>query len=205
MDMENDIANLKDLISSELKLLHDIFGWFTEEELKETPRRITNFYLDYANKSNGSFNFTTFPVIGKSNLITIKNIEFYSLCGHHKLPFFGNVGIAYLPWDQVDGGVYGGVSKFPRAVEKFANKPQTQEVMTEELTEFLWNKLGSTIQPHPKFLFVQINNVKHLCTMMRGVKQHEPQMGTNGMRWDNDILTNEDVQSLKEEAMGELK
>ena len=76
--------------------------------------------------------------------------------------------------------------------------------MTEELAEYLWNKLGTKKQPHPKFLFVQVSETKHLCTMMRGVKQHEPEMGTNGMRWDSSLSLT-DLTSFKTEAMEELR
>lgn len=196
--MAGNLLQLRELLNEQVSLLHKLYGWFDEEELAETPRRIFKFYEDFGKKSTADFNFTTFSVHGKSNLITIKNIEFYSICAHHLLPFFGKIGIAYLSWDEKDKGVYAGVSKFGRAVEKFASKPQTQEIMTEELTEYLWTQL------HPKFLFLQVSNAKHLCMIMRGIKQHEPKMGTNGIRWDESIDSSY-RQSLKEEAINELK
>ncbi len=210
----HDYYLLKNKISEVLQELHRQFQWFNEEELEETPRRLTQFYIDWAKKSHADFKFTTFPVRGKASLITIKNLEFASVCGHHVLPFTGKVSIAYLPFDEDMGGVYGGLSKFARAVEKFTRKPQTQEVMTQELTDYLWNHLGysntngdehlkedSEFVANPKFLFVLVKDATHTCTTIRGPEQHNPEMGTDGMRWDSNYLSAEDVKSLREEAM----
>ena len=204
-----DFLEIKNQMEKLVSTLHNEFGWFNEEELRETPRRVAQFYLDWYSKSSKEFNFTTFPVKGKASLITIKNLEFASVCGHHILPFTGKISIAYLPWDEQQHGVYGGISKFARTVEKFSRKPQTQELMTEEITDFLWSNLGdknSTIERyrHPRFLFVQVSEATHTCTTIRGAEQHHPVMGTNGMRWA-DTMTQQEVESLRQEAMMELK
>ncbi len=204
--MENLIQEkLRELVYQ----LHKEYGWFNEEELSETPRRVAKFYFDWHTKSSKNFNFTTFPVKGKASLITFKNLEFASVCGHHILPFTGKISIAYLPWDEKEHGVYAGISKFARTVEKFSRKPQTQEIMTEEITNFLWDNLGdqTTADPkfhHPRFLFVQVSEATHTCTTIRGAEQHRPLMGTNGMRW-NETMSQQEVESLRQEAMMELR
>lgn len=181
-------------IAEVIEELHQQFGWFNEEELTETPRRINRFYTDWADVSTKDFKFTTFPVKGKAALITIKNMEFASICAHHLLPFTGKVSVAYLPYDD---GVYAGLSKFARAVDKVSHKPQTQEIMTEELTEYLWRNLNK-----PKFLLVMVYDAVHTCTTIRGPEQNHPEMGTDGMRWSG--ITESIVKSLREEAMNIL-
>ena len=130
--------------------------------LKETPRRfanaltfLTSGYLINTQKLVGSAIFD-----GPSGeLVLIKDIEFYSLCEHHLLPFFGKAHVAYIP----DGRVIG-LSKIPRIVDAFARRLQVQERLTQEIAEEIERILN------PKGVAVIIE-ASHLCMMMRGVSK----------------------------------
>ena len=94
-------------------------------------------------------------------MVVVKDIEFYSMCEHHLLPFFGIMHVAYLPKDKVIG-----LSKIPRIVDMYARRLQVQERLTHEVAETLQNVL------QPKGVGV-ICEARHFCMMMRGVeKQH---------------------------------
>jgi len=94
-------------------------------------------------------------------MVVVKDIEFYSMCEHHLLPFFGTMHVAYLPKDKVIG-----LSKIPRIVDMFARRLQVQERLTHEVAETINRVL------QPKGVGV-ICEARHFCMMMRGVeKQH---------------------------------
>jgi GTP cyclohydrolase IA len=94
-------------------------------------------------------------------MVVVKNIEFFSMCEHHMLPFFGRVHIAYLPKDKVIG-----LSKLPRIVDMFARRLQLQERMTQEIAE----AISKVVSPRGVGVLCE---AQHFCMMMRGVeKQH---------------------------------
>ncbi|HUQ95864.1 MAG TPA: GTP cyclohydrolase I FolE [Bryobacteraceae bacterium] len=94
-------------------------------------------------------------------MVVVRDIEFYSLCEHHMLPFFGKMHVAYLPKDKVIG-----LSKIPRVVDMFARRLQVQERLTQEVAETLMKILD------PRGVAV-VCDARHFCMMMRGVeKQH---------------------------------
>jgi GTP cyclohydrolase IA len=94
-------------------------------------------------------------------MVIVKDIEFFSLCEHHLLPFFGKIHVAYLPKDKVIG-----LSKIPRIVNMFARRMQLQERLTQQVAE----AVESAISPRGVAVMVE---ARHFCMMMRGVeKQH---------------------------------
>jgi GTP cyclohydrolase I len=104
------------------------------------------------------------------NMIIVKDIEMYSLCEHHLLPFFGKVHVAYIPDRRIVG-----LSKVSRVVDVFARRLQVQERMTEQIAEALWAVL------EPLGVGV-ICEASHLCTMMRGVEKQNSKAITSAVR-----------------------
>jgi GTP cyclohydrolase I len=104
------------------------------------------------------------------NMVLVKDIEMYSMCEHHLLPFFGKVHVAYIP----DGRIMG-LSKTARLVEVFSRRFQVQERLTEQLAQAIWD----TIQPQGVAVVVE---AYHLCMMMRGVQKQNSKTLTSAMR-----------------------
>lgn len=104
------------------------------------------------------------------NMVVVRDIEMYSLCEHHMLPFFGKVHIAYIP----DGKIVG-LSKLPRLVEVFARRLQVQERLTEQVAE----AIEEVLQPRGVGVVVE---AVHLCMMMRGVEKQNSKTITSALR-----------------------
>jgi len=104
------------------------------------------------------------------DMVIVRDIEFYSLCEHHMLPFIGRAHVAYLPKGQVIG-----LSKIPRIVDMFSRRLQIQEKMTSQIAKFLDTLL------EPVGVAVVMEAV-HLCGMIRGVRKHDARMTTSCMR-----------------------
>ena len=104
------------------------------------------------------------------NMVLVRNIEMYSLCEHHLLPFFGKVHVAYIPSDRIVG-----LSKTARIVNVFARRLQVQERLTEQIAQGLWD----VVRPQGVGVIVEAH---HLCMMMRGVEQQNSSTLTSAMR-----------------------
>src|SRR5512146_2541624 len=104
------------------------------------------------------------------SMILVRDIELYSLCEHHLLPFYGRAHVAYIP----DGRIVG-LSKLPRIVEVFARRLQVQERLTDQIADALEDVL------HPKGVAVIIE-ARHLCMMMRGVEKQNSRTVTSALR-----------------------
>lgn len=104
------------------------------------------------------------------DMVLIKDIELYSLCEHHMLPFFGKVHIAYIP-----NGKIVGLSKIPRIVDVFARRLQVQERLTHDILECI----NDTLQPKGVAIVIE---AQHMCMMMRGVQKQNSATTTSGFR-----------------------
>ncbi len=105
-----------------------------------------------------------------TNMVLVRDIEFYSLCEHHMLPFFGQVHVAYIP-----NGKIVGLSKLPRLIEVFARRLQVQERLTEEIAD----AIERTLQPKGVGVVIE---AAHLCMMMRGVEKQSSKTITSALR-----------------------
>jgi len=160
-------------IRSAIEQLLRAFGEDPEREgLQRTPQRVANMYGEllagYRIDPVAMVNDALFDV-KYDEMVLVRNIEFYSLCEHHMLPFIGRAHVAYLPRERVVG-----LSKIPRIVDMFARRLQVQERMTRQIAEFVDKLL------HPLGVAVVIEGL-HLCATMRGVKKHDARMTTSTM------------------------
>jgi GTP cyclohydrolase I len=140
--------------------------------LRETPRRVEQslrfLTSGYTADINGIINDALFPV-EYNEMVIVRDIDFYSLCEHHLLPFFGKCHIAYIP----DGKVVG-LSKIPRLVDVFARRLQVQERLTSQIAETLRSQVG------PLGVAV-VMEATHLCMAMRGVEKQNSCTVTSAM------------------------
>jgi GTP cyclohydrolase I len=128
----------------------------TREGLKDTPERIANMYEEifggYESDSELSVQFSE-----DSDVVVARNIQFYSMCEHHMLPFFGKIHIAYSP----NGRVFG-ISKLVRLVEKYSKRLQIQERLTKNIADELFAQGVKGV--------VVLADAEHFCMKMRGVR-----------------------------------
>jgi GTP cyclohydrolase I len=142
------------------------------EGLKNTPERVGRMYTEllfgYRVNPESMINGAIFDVT-YDEMVIVRDIEFYSLCEHHMLPFLGRAHVAYIPSGKVVG-----LSKIPRIVDMFARRLQVQERMTRQIADFIRDLL------HPHGVAVVVEAM-HLCSMMRGVMKHDARMTTSAM------------------------
>jgi GTP cyclohydrolase I len=142
------------------------------EGLLKTPERVAKALAflthGYRTKLGAVINQALFTQT-TSSMVIVKDIEVYSLCEHHMLPFFGRCHIGYIP----DGKVFG-VSKLARLVDMFARRLQLQERLTEEISQVVMEEVGA------KGVGVMIE-ARHLCMMMRGVEKQNSTMVTSSV------------------------
>jgi GTP cyclohydrolase IA len=157
--------------------------------LLKTPERVENS-LKWLTRG---YDLSVEAVIGDAifdedhhNMVMVRDIEMYSLCEHHILPFFGKVHIAYIP-----NGKIVGLSKLPRVVEVFARRLQVQERMTEQIAAALMEVL----EPHGVGVVIE---AAHLCMMMRGVEKQNSKTVTSAVKgvFREDLRTREEFLRL---------
>lgn len=143
------------------------------EGLKDTPRRVEESYKfltrGYHQNIDEVLNDAYFQA-EDNHMVIVKDIELYSLCEHHMLPFIGKCHIGYIPSDKVIG-----VSKLARVVDMYARRLQIQERLTHQIADVLMNKVGA------QGVGVVIE-AQHLCMMMRGVEKQNSKMITSDMQ-----------------------
>jgi GTP cyclohydrolase I len=143
------------------------------EGLKRTPERVAKSLAfltrGYGMKPEDVINGALFEE-GHQNMILVKDIEMYSLCEHHMLPFFGKVHVAYIPNGRILG-----LSKISRLVEIYARRLQVQERITDQIAQAIWER----VEPEGVGVVVE---AYHLCMMMRGVQKQNSKTITSAMR-----------------------
>lgn len=136
----------------------------TREGLRDTPRRIADMYKEIFSGYD-SLSELEVQFCEDSDVVVARDIQFYSMCEHHMLPFFGKVHIAYSP----NGRVFG-ISKLVRVVEKYAKRLQIQERLTKCIADELY---AQGVQGVAVFA-----DAEHLCMRMRGVRNHTKMTST---------------------------
>lgn len=185
--MENDLDNNNDImdemapsqdmdldvIETAVKQMLIAFGENPSRKgLERTPERVANMYTELL----AGYRVNPLKIVKDAlfevtydEMVIVRDIEFYSMCEHHMLPFMGRVHVAYLPNGRVLG-----LSKIPRIVDVYARRLQVQERMTRQIADFINDALM------PKGVGVVVEGL-HMCTMMRGVKKHDARMTTSAV------------------------
>ena len=142
------------------------------EGLLETPKRVARAYRElvsgHTTDPKQLLNNAIFD-IEYDDLVVVNDIEFYSLCEHHLLPFAGHAHVAYIPNKKIVG-----LSKIPRIIDMFSRRLQMQERLTRQIAEFLDEIL------EPRGVAVVMTG-QHMCSMIRGVKKHDSNLTTSAM------------------------
>ncbi|MEK6755250.1 MAG: GTP cyclohydrolase I FolE [Bacteroidota bacterium] len=165
------------------------------EGLVKTPARVARMYefltKGYHEEVNEVLNGAVFAE-KYNEMVIVKDIDFYSLCEHHLVPFYGKCHIAYIP-----NGKILGLSKLPRIVEVFARRLQVQERLTQQIADTLYRYLK------PQGVGVVIE-ARHLCMMMRGVEKQNSVATTSAMlgTFRHDVKTRNEFLTLIDRELG---
>ncbi len=163
-------ASFEDLVAEMILRLGDDPE---REGMRKTPKRVAKslaFLTEGYHKRPQEVVGDALYEQSHQNMVLVKDIELYSLCEHHLLPFFGKAHIAYIP----DGHILG-LSKLARLVEVYARRFQVQERLTEQIAQAVWE----TTRPQGVAVVVE---AYHLCMMMRGVQKQNSKTITSAMR-----------------------
>lgn len=167
-----DNGKVKNLITDLLKYIGEDPS---REGLIETPRRVSDAYefltSGYDKNIEEVMNDALFNE-KYDEMVLVKDIDFYSLCEHHMLPFYGKVHVAYIP----DGKIIG-LSKIPRIVDVYARRLQVQERMTRQIADTIEKYL------QPRGVAV-VSEAHHMCMMMRGVEKQNSSATTSAVHGD---------------------
>lgn len=169
--------------------------YINEEVFENTPQRIEDFYKEFFSGmyvNPYEFLQNTFDV-PNNDLIIERNINFYSMCEHHFLPFFGKISVAYVPNGKIVG--FGDIVK---VIEAYAKRPQLQERMTDEIAETIYKALDC------KGVYILIE-AEHTCMTMRGVKKPGAKIITTGTKgiFAEDTMKRMEVLTLLKNNLGE--
>ncbi|MFL5776315.1 MAG: GTP cyclohydrolase I FolE [Chloroflexota bacterium] len=168
-DAIDDNGRVEDAVR---KILTEVGEDPDRQGLLGTPERVHRMYTEltagYHVNAERLINNAVFDV-AYSEMVVVKDIPFYSLCEHHLLPFFGTAAVAYIPRGKVIG-----LSKIPRVVEMYARRLQVQERLTQQIADFLQDRL----EPQGVGVVVEAT---HLCAVMRGVRKSGTVMTTSAV------------------------
>jgi GTP cyclohydrolase I len=184
--MSDGVDPIEPLIAQMLKELGEDAG---RDGLLRTPARVARamrfFTHGYQQDPVGILTDALFDV-SYDEMVIVKDVDFYSLCEHHLLPFFGRVHVAYVPNGKVLG-----LSKIPRLVEMYSRRLQVQERLTTQVAETLQRVL------EPKGVAVVVEAI-HLCMMMRGVQQQNASAVTSSVHgvFEQDPKTRQEFMDL---------
>ena len=157
----------------------------TREGLKETPKRVVRafeeFFSGYKESPEDFLSKTFEDVQGYEDLVMLKDISFHSHCEHHMVPIIGKVHLAYIPIKKVVG-----ISKLARTVDIFARRLQTQETMTQQIADCIYN----TLKPRGVAVYIE---AFHQCMTTRGVLK--PDVSTITNSYLGDFKTNKDLEN----------
>jgi GTP cyclohydrolase I len=187
--MAGDGQSRVDLEALVTQLLGAVGEDAQREGLRRTPHRVAKAleFLTggYRQEINAVLNGAVFNE-PYSEMVIVKDIDFYSLCEHHMLPFFGRVHVAYIP-----NGKIVGLSKIPRIVDVFARRLQVQERLTQQIAGTLFAALS------PQGVGVVVE-AKHMCMMMRGVEKQNSSATTSAMLgvFRDDVKTRQEFLTL---------
>lgn len=166
-EAKNAIAN------STLNILGAIGEDVKREGLVDTPKRVAKAYdfmfSGYRQNIDEVVNNAIFSDVNENGMVLVRDIEIYSMCEHHILPFYGKAHVAYLPNKKVIG-----ISKIPRIVDMFARRLQIQERLTREIA----TALHDVLKPGGVAVVIEAN---HMCMMMRGVEKQNSFLTTSYM------------------------
>jgi len=167
--MSKENSKIKDLTK---QLLIEIGENPNREGLLQTPHRVAKAWgflsQGYRQDIKTLINNAVFEE-EYDQMVLVKDIEFYSMCEHHLLPFFGSAHIAYIPNGKIIG-----LSKIPRILDMFARRLQVQERMTQEVATML----DETLKPKGVAVILE---AQHMCMQMRGVEKKNSYMSTSAM------------------------
>ena len=171
------------------KLLMELGENPNREGLKDTPKRVAKMYADLTKGYNTSRKETVNNAIFQESIddmIILRDIELYSLCEHHMLPFFGKCHIGYIANNKIIG-----VSKLARIVDRFAKRLQVQERLTQEIAK----EIQEVLKPQGVGVVIE---AQHLCMMMRGVEKQNSVMVTSSVLglFRSDIATREEFLTI---------
>ena len=169
---EEIVARKNNLVEAIREILVSVGEDPDREGLTRTPQRIARMYDEilagYKTDPVALVNEALFDV-SYDEMVVVKDIEFFSMCEHHMLPFYGRAHVAYIPTKKVIG-----LSKIPRIVDMFARRLQVQERMTSQIADLL----DEVLTPQGVAVVVEAS---HLCSMMRGIKKQHSKMVTSAM------------------------
>ena len=193
MDLGSSNDEFRDLVRRQLEMLGEDPD---REGLRRTPHRVAaslawltrGYEMDVQHVVNGAL----FDADGACNMVMVRDVELYSLCEHHLLPFYGRAHIAYIP-----NGKIVGLSKLPRLVEVFARRLQVQERFTEQIA----SAINDVLKPQGVGVIIE---AYHLCMMMRGVEKQNSKTITSAVRglFRSDQRTREEFLTLAYASRG---